>query len=198
MKLYKVILVLVIASMFISAVPSIRNTYMLSNNYLVTIHGTSNLHNWDETVGIVSGAGIVDWNTDGSFDLTALSMKLNVQSIKSTEGSIMNNNTYKALKAETNPEISIILNSPIKSIQASVNETAIIASCNLTIAGVTKSVNMHVNVSAHDHAKLEFSGSQIIHMTDYGIDPPTALFGTLKTGNDLTINFKTTFTITNN
>ena len=33
-------------------------------------------------------------------------------------------------------------------------------------------------------------------MTDYGVDPPTAMFGMLKTGDAITINFETTFSIT--
>jgi hypothetical protein len=32
-------------------------------------------------------------------------------------------------------------------------------------------------------------------MTDFGVKPPSALFGTLKAGPDITISFKTVFTI---
>jgi len=33
-------------------------------------------------------------------------------------------------------------------------------------------------------------GSVPIKMTDYGIKPPTALFGRLKTGDDVKVNFE--------
>ena len=40
-------------------------------------------------------------------------------------------------------------------------------------------------------------GAQQVKMTDYGVDPPTALFGVLKTGDAITISFNTTFAFVN-
>ena len=197
-KLIKLLIILPIAVVFICAVSSVQNNYVLSTGYTVTINGTSNLHDWNETVGSVAGSSNINWNTDGSFDLAGIKLEMNVSSIKSSEGSIMNSNTYKALKGDANPEITIALISPVKSIQLKSGTVTTAVPCNITIAGVTKPVSIQVKMTAQDHAKLEFDGVQVIHMTDYGIAPPTALFGTLKTGNDITINFKTTFTLTNN
>jgi hypothetical protein len=56
---------------------------------------------------------------------------------------------------------------------------------------------MQVKVFMPSTGQLAFEGSQTIKMTDYGITPPTALFGTLKTGDEITITFKTNFTSTN-
>jgi len=185
--------------LFIMAIPLIcawtaaEDTYTLANGYTVTIHGTSNLHDWNETVGTVSGAGMVSSNSDGSFNLNSLSIVMEVHSIKSTEGSAMNNNTYKALKADADPEITLKLSNPINSIQAKKGEAAVSAKATLTIAGVTKTIDILVKASMPEQGKLVFEGSQAIKMTDYGINPPTALFGTLKTGNEITISFKTTF-----
>jgi hypothetical protein len=41
--------------------------------------------------------------------------------------------------------------------------------------------------------KLVFEGFQTIKMTDYGVKPPSALFGTMRAGPDITIRFKTNF-----
>jgi polyisoprenoid-binding protein YceI len=158
----------------------------------VTILTSAN-HDWDEKVGSVAGDGAVEWNSDGSFDLTAMNIKMEVHSIKSTEGSIMNNNTYKALKADGNPEITFALSSPVKSIPSGAHVIA--AKINLSIAGVTKAIDMSVTATAQAHGDITFEGSKTIKMTDYGIKPPVALFGTLKTGDDITIKFKTVFTI---
>ncbi len=191
MKKLKILLVMAIP--LICAWTAADDTYMLSSGYAVSIHGTSNLHDWNETVGTVSGAGTVSQNSDGSFNLDAINITMEVHSIKSTEGSAMNNNTYKALKADADPEITIKLVGPIRSIKAKAGETTVPAKANLTIAGVTKSIDMQVKVSMPGQGKLLFEGAQSIKMTDYGINPPTALFGTLKTGNEITISFKTTF-----
>ena len=198
MKMIKVLALTAIAIMLISATAITTSNYTLSKGYMVTINGTSNLHDWNETVGTVTGSSNVTWNTDGSLDLTSIKLEMNVASIKSTEGSTMDNNTYKALKGDADPEITIVLTAPIKSIQVKAGTATISAPCNFTIAGVTKPVKMNVKVTSQGQAKLEFDGEQTIEMTDYGISPPTALFGALKTGNEIKISFKTSFAAINN
>jgi len=198
MKSLKKISLVIIAAFAMSATTVVESKYVLSKNYTVTILGTSNLHSWNETVEMVSGDGSVTWNEDGSFNLGAIHLKMEVHSIKSDMGSIMNNNTYKALKADKNPEIIFTLTTPVNSIKAGTASTTISAKGTLSIAGVTRPIDMNVKVSIQDHTVLSFEGSQTIKMTDYNISPPTALFGTLKTGDEITINFKTNFTVTAN
>ena len=193
MKSLKYFFLLSTAIVLMSAATLVKNNYTLADDYVVTIHGTSNLHDWDEKVETVTGDGIVNWNKDGSFDLSAINIKMDVRSIKS-DNSVMDNNTYKALKAEANPKIIFTLNLPVKSIQAKANEKIVSAKGNLTIAGVTKPVDMQVKVFMREHGKLAFEGSQTIKMSDYDVDPPTALLGTIRTGNEITLHFKTNFT----
>ena len=194
MKSYKIFCLLITSLTCICASP-VKNSYVLSKDYIVTIHGTSNLHPWDEKVGSVSGDGIVNPNSDGSYDLEAINIKMEVRSIKSDKGAIMNNNTYKALKADEHPQIIFAITSPAKSVQITAIEKTLAIKGNLTIAGVTKLVNMQVKMVMQAQGKLLFEGSQTIKMTDYNIKPPTALLGTLKTGNEITIHFKTIFAL---
>jgi galactitol-specific phosphotransferase system IIB component len=62
----------------------------------------------------------------------------------------------------------------------------------LSIAGTSKTVNLLV-AGTETTTGFEFVGEKALKMTAFNIDPPTALFGTLKTGDDITIKFKTTF-----
>ncbi len=176
-----------------SAGTAIQNTYTLAQGYVVGIHGTSNLHDWDEKVTTVTGDGAVQWNSDGTYDLSALNIKMEVHSIKSTEGSIMNNNTYKALKADEHPQITFALTTPVKSIPVTAGGHVISTKVDISIAGVTKAVDMSVIATAQEHGAITFDGSKTIKMTDFGIKPPVALFGTLKTGDDITIHFRGVF-----
>ncbi len=193
MKLFRTLLLIVGTIMLTSAGTDVKSAYTLSKGYTVGIHGTSNLHDWDETVVTVTGDGAVDWNGDATFDLNALNIKMEVHSIKSTEGSMMDKNTYKALKADDHPQITFALITPVKAVPVGTHTIA--AKVNLSIAGVTKAVNMSVTSLSTAHGNIEFEGSKAIKMTDYGIKPPVALFGTMKTGDDITIHFKTVFTI---
>jgi polyisoprenoid-binding protein YceI len=191
MKLYKSLLPLAVIFMA-AAFPSQEN-YNLNKDYKVTIHGSSNLHDWDETVTQVTGHGTVSPNSDGSYNLEAMHIEMNVHSIKSNE-KVMNNKTYAALKANAHPEIIFTITTPIKSLKINATENTFPVKGNLTIAGVTKLVDMQVKAMIPAKGKLVFEGSQKIKMTDYGVSPPTALLGVLKTDNDIVLNFKTNFT----
>jgi polyisoprenoid-binding protein YceI len=196
MKSLKNVLLIATAFVFVCADSPTGNKYTLSQGYTVGIHGTSNLHDWDEKVQTVTGNSNITWNADGSFDLNTLNITMDVHSIKSTEGSIMNNNTYKALKADTYPNILFALIAPVKSISAGPKGQDITAKVYLTIAGATRAVDMTVSAIAQGH-NVTFEGSKTILMTDFNIKPPVALFGTLKTGDEITIHFKGSFVMVN-
>ena len=173
-----------------------QNTYSLST-YAVTIDGTSNLHSWNEKVEQVSGKGLINWNAGKGFTLQSFNIVMEVNSIKSDEGSTMNNKTYKALKSDQYPQISFSLLEPVAAIPLLANGYSTAAKGKITIAGVTKSVNMPIKISEDVNKKISIEGIQVVKMTDYGVDPPTALFGMLKTGDAITISFKTVFLLTN-
>jgi len=196
MKHLKYLLLGAFTLIFITSA-TIVNKYMLDKDYAVTIHGTSNLHSWDEDVQTVTGDAIINWNEAKSFDLNAIHIKMEVHSIKSHEGSGMNNNTYKALKADANPAITFVLTSPLKSMKANSTENNVSMMGSLSIAGVTKPIAMKVKLVMDSQSKLTIEGSQIIKMADYDVSPPTALFGTIKTGDSITLNFKGSFIISN-
>jgi polyisoprenoid-binding protein YceI len=164
--------------------------------YTVSIDGTSNLHNWNEKVQTVTGKGLISWNAGKDFTLQSFNIVMEVNSIKSDEGSTMNNKTYKALKSDKFPQIIFLLTTPV-AIPLGANGYAIVAKGNLTIAGVTKVVSIPIKISADGQKKITIVGAQQVKMSDYGIDAPTALFGVLKTGDVITIGFNTTFTSSN-
>ena len=192
-KYSSIILPVFIAIVFISAYLPAKITYTLSKEFTVTINGTSNLHDWNEKAEIVTGNGTLIRNSDGSYELESINIKINVHSIKSNEGSTMNNNTYKALKADLHPEIIFILASAVQSNKNPSEEKTILANGKLTLAGVTRNINMQVKIFIQSSGKLAFRGSYKLKMSDYNIIAPTALFGTIRTGDEITINFKSTF-----
>lgn len=167
-----------------------QTNYVLNKDYKFTINGGSNLHDWSENVEKVGASGVVNWNSNGTFEINTLTVTLNVQSIKSSEGSTMNGKTYKALKSDSHPTITFTLTSPL---QVSQGGTSVAAAGNLTVAGVTRKVTIHAKINSSPNSNINIEGTVPLKMTDFGIDPPTALFGALKVGNDVTIQFKTNF-----
>ena len=167
-----------------------QTNYALAKNYKVTINGGSNLHDWEETAEKVVGSGLVTWNSNGTFDLNSLKIVAAVNSIKSSEGATMNGKTYKALKSESHPAITFTLTSPLRSVQ---NGNTVSAAGDLNIAGKSNPVTLRVKVAASPNGNITVEGAEPLKMTDFGIDPPTALFGALKVSNDVTIHFQSTF-----
>jgi polyisoprenoid-binding protein YceI len=155
----------------------------------MVVKGTSNLHDWS----IKSDAGTVDATvTMGAGDKTATISKLNfavgAQSFKSGNSG-MDKNVYKALQATDHPNITFELAS-ISPVATDGKLYTTPASGKLTVAGVTNTVSLSVNCqwSASDKS-IVVSGSKAFKMTDYKVKPPTALFGTIKTGDEITIEF---------
>jgi polyisoprenoid-binding protein YceI len=63
---------------------------------------------------------------------------------------------------------------------------------NLTISGVTKQVQLTFKATV-DGTKVTLTGETELKMTTYNVEPPTALLGTVKTGDALTIKYKVTY-----
>ncbi|HEY4324171.1 MAG TPA: YceI family protein [Mucilaginibacter sp.] len=172
-----------------------QDNYSLSTQTTI-ITGTSNLHAWHENVQKILGKGEVKQNADKTLSLQAFSIIISVNAIKSDESG-MNSKTYKALKADKFPEITFILAEPIANIPLGAKAHSATAAGRLTIAGVTKTVTIPVKITLSEDKKMNVDGLQQIKMTDFGIAPPTALLGMLKTGDVVTIDFKTSFSAIN-
>ncbi len=166
---------------------------MLSPGYAVDIHGTFSIHSWSEKIEKVSGDMEGSLNRDGSVDVSSIRIVMGARSIKGDMGQVMNNKTYKALKAEANPDITFLLTVPIKLMQINGGEKTAALPGDLTLAGVSRPVIMLIKSFKAANGIMSFEGVQKIRMTDFGIKPPSALFGTMRASPDITIDFKTDF-----
>ncbi|HEY2583886.1 MAG TPA: YceI family protein [Mucilaginibacter sp.] len=195
MKFYK-IPILAISLLSVAGNIFAQNNYSLFS-YLATINGTSTLHSWKQKVEKIRGNGDVKQNNDKSCTLQSFKIIMQVTSIKTEEYPLMNNSTYKALKATKFPEITFILDEPVANINYGPMPCSTMAKGRLTIAGVTRAITMSIKIAFNEDKKMTIDVEQQLKMTDYDVDPPTMLFGLIKTGDMITINFRTTFLIVN-
>lgn len=159
-----------------------QHTYQLSKESKMVIKGTSSLHDWESDVTELQGeaqAGLE--GKEPQFQRFTLTIP--VKSIKSGKGA-MDKNTYAALEEDKHPTIQFNLN----DIQR-ISNGKITASGNLTIAGQTKPVTLHAEYQMQAQDQLNLRGSYSMRMTDFDIEPPTAVFGTIKTGDEITIDY---------
>jgi polyisoprenoid-binding protein YceI len=172
-----------------------QKAYTLSPGYAVSIHGTLSSHSWSENIEKVTGDLEGSTNEDGSVDVYSIRIVMGARSIKGDMGAVMNKKTYKALKADANPEITFLLTTPVRLRPISGGERSVILQGNLTLAGVSRPVLMLIRSFTSSKGTMSFEGEQKIKMTDFGVRPPSALFGAMRASPDITIDFKTDFTI---
>ena len=165
----------------------------------VIIAGTSNIHDYTATttdVRIVrlqladgvSGPNfwdeIVKPGTIESFEVAIAAGSLS----SPREG--LDKNMYKALKVKEFPDIIFRLN----RFEGGADPGALRANGVLTIAGVERAVTLDLKTTRHD-LNFTVNGSLPLLMTDFGIAPPKAMLGVLKTDPKVTVTFETVLTI---
>ena len=169
--------------------------YNVSEETKMTVSGTSTLHDWTSEVNEVNGFVEVDekFGTNGKVtkkDLIHLvNITVPVKSIISPRGATMDKKTYNALKSEEHPEIIFNLrDSKISNINGA--EFSVEAGGDLTVAGVKKQVNFPVEGKLISEDKMSFIGSYKLNMTEYDMEPPSAMFGQIVTGEEVEIKFE--------
>jgi polyisoprenoid-binding protein YceI len=95
----------------------------------------------------------------------------------------MNGHMRKALKAEQNPTIRL----RATGVQVSSAGAAKISG-DLTIAGQTRPVSIDGTAASED-GKVRVRGSKRLVMTEFGVQPPSLMMGTMKVAAPVTIGF---------
>jgi hypothetical protein len=119
---------------------------------------------------------------------------LPVRSLKSVKedgsaySSSMDDIMYEKLQETTHKQIKFKLTEMVlKEVPASAEAPFLFdTKGELTVAGATKEITMPVKMKV-DGKRLEFSGEIKAKMTDFKIEPVSALGGTIKTGDDITL-----------
>lgn len=165
----------------------------------VTVAGSSNLHEWSATTSDVrvTQAKFAASLSDANFieavakpgGLEAFELSVPVATLKSGKDGL-DKNMYKALKS---PEIAAITFRATK-LQAGSAPGALRATGMLKIAGVEKEVTFDVAAQLAG-TLLTIKGSVPLLMTDYGIEPPKAMLGMLKTDPKVTVTFVAVLTV---
>jgi polyisoprenoid-binding protein YceI len=156
----------------------------------LVIEGTSSLHDWEiEAKGIKGSATMNAQNELTS--ISDLTFSVVVKQLESGKGA-MDKNTFEALKESKYPEVTYKINKINKITPVGNNTYKLSTTGDLTVAGTTKPVTMEVNATVKGNT-VSFDGAYTMKMTSFNVDPPTAMFGTIKTGDEVTIKFNVNY-----
>lgn len=160
-------------------------SYSIASGTELKISGGSSLHDWEMTSKDAKGNAVFTIENNLVKGAQSLRVNAEAESLKSgTRG--LDNNAYKALKTGQHKQITFVL----KELTGTTPNFT--AKGEFTIAGVTKAASFPVKLT-QSGSNLIFEGKYDTKLTSFSIDPPTALMGTVKTRDDVTISFKTIF-----
>lgn len=154
------------------------------------VKGTSSLHDWEMNVENISGEHQLEI-TNSQAVFKEISIAVPVSSIKS-DSKMMDGKAHKALKGEKFPVINFQSTGPL-SFELKSNTFSGSVFGELSIAGIKKKIEVPVTGSLNKGV-LQIQGRvNRLNMRDFNIDPPTAMMGTLKTGETVSIEFQLNF-----
>ena len=157
------------------------------------VSGTSTLHDWTVKSGSIKGAAEFsgDWKAGPAkaISLQSIDLSVAVDSLKSTEGSGMDKTMYEALKLKASPVIAYALTKATLKTSPSRQDPAyhFDTTGRLTVAGGTKDVKLDLGILPRDGGGLTITTDIALKMTDFGVKPPTAMLGAIKSGDAITV-----------
>lgn len=159
----------------------------------VTIAGTSNIHPFTASTTDVRMSRLVLAPVDGDRmqaavqpgAVEAFEILVRAASLTSPKEGL-DKNMHKALKVAEFPDIAFTL----ARTEAGAAPNTLKAIGLLKIAGVEREVTLNLKVAVNA-STITVIGELPLLMTDYGIKPPTAMLGMLKTDPKITVTFET-------
>ena len=143
----------------------------------MTIEGTSNVHDWEMIAE--NPKSTLELTSESEKEVASVSFEVPVKSMKSGKNR-MDKNTYEALKEEDHNKI-VFNSTQIENVNGNYYVVG-----DLNIAGISKKVRIPFKLSKNDNT-LNLALAYEINMLDYKVEPPTALFGTIKTGEKVNV-----------
>ncbi len=193
MKNKKLLFIMILA--WILVIPDTMTqslTYTSTGDSHITVIGTSSLHDWElHSETLMSEAVFSTGNGETLESLESVIFILEKTTLES-ERSRLQRMAHEEMDAENHPEITFRSNDN-GTIQRNGDEYEVTATGDLTISGVTRRISVEATcINGAD--EIVCAGTKDLQMTDFDIDPPTLMFGTIRTHDEVTVEFRMVYT----
>lgn len=163
------------------------------NPIKISVHGTSTLHEWTATAHKISDyPDQMELSLEAGAEVDDFQFSVVSTSLDGGRGSSMNNKIQKALLADTHKQIMYKQNGKAQILTNEDGQFYLVSKGILTLAGVEKEINVDVNIEENE-GKLVLTAVKAFTMSEFNIEPPTAMFGQIKTNDDISIQFEFTY-----
>lgn len=201
MKILNTLLLTLVLPLALMAQPTTdveKSIYVIDNeSSSMVIEGGSTVGSWDAEVKVIEGQFSVDMealrsgeNGNSIFELSTFSVP--VENIES-DSRRMNRNISSYLKEDDHPNVTFTL----KSAEVTGNdgsEYEVLVNGVINAAGADHEVSFTTTVSVGDNGDLVISGTKPLQFSDFGIDRPSAMLGTVRADEDIDIVYNLVLT----
>ena len=173
-----------------SAIASSPASYS-AKSHEIKISGTSNLHDWTADVPRLTTSAEILIN-DGRIEaINRLVIEIDATTITGSEGNIMTRKIAETLKSDRNPRI-VFRMTRIDNISQTGREFSVRAGGTLAMGGTIRPLELVVRGRVLPNGDVQFTGVKDMKMTTWQLEPPRAMLGALRTGDDVTVEFSVT------
>ncbi|HDJ34456.1 MAG TPA: YceI family protein [Bacteroidetes bacterium] len=160
---------------------------MVKSNSRVILHGTSSLHDWE--MRLESMLCTLSFEEEGNrfTGIESIRFTGNAASL-SSDRKLMDKKAHEALRTDEYPEIVFSYLSQAEFFPNGNRFKGTVIG-RLTLAGNSRNISVPFQGIFLENGQIKVEGEVSLNMTDFGIDPPTALMGTLKTGDTIRSEF---------
>ena len=184
MRTIQTILLLLASSLFMAAKG--QSVKAVTSESKIIVEGTSTIHDWEMLTSVISGSA--DIATEGDQLVISNTKILLAATDLKSDNSGLNDKAHEALKVKKHPTITFTQTGKLLVTPNGADFSAIVLG-NLTIAGKTKAVSIPVSGNTLQN-KLKVNGKVALKMTQFDMNPPRAMLGAIRSGDDITINFE--------
>lgn len=185
MKNLRTIASIVIALMILPLQAQIKQAVL--NQSKVSVTGTSTIHDWEmEVNNYKSTANLVINENVISISKSTLNFK--TVDLKSSSSGL-DNKAHEALNASKYPTISFIQNGDVSATLNGNKFNATVAG-KLTVAGQSKPVALKTEGVILADGTVKVKGSIDKKMSEFGVTPPRAMMGAIRSGDEINIQFE--------
>ena len=158
----------------------------------ITVEGTSNIHDWTMQADKASGNAAITLGPNNTLsNLGNLNFNMAAESLKS-EHKAMDKNTYKAMNTDKYPTINFT--APSSNIKATGGSSfSVVAHGKLTISGVSKNTDLTAACTVNADKSVTCTGAYKLKMSQFNVEPPSIMFGTITVGDDITVKYTVTY-----
>ncbi len=162
-----------------------------NSNSSITITGTSNVHDWEMKAAGMTVSMVLDSEGENVKNISEVEFSMPAKNL-SSHNSIMDKKTWEAIQADKYKTIKFSL-SGVNGLTVDRDQIKGIAQGTLSIAGKSNTVTIPFSGSIKGGTNISIEGSKEIKLQDFDVEPPTAMMGTLKTGETVNIIFNLQF-----